>query len=85
METKRLSNEVLNRLAKLDRSEIKENKQETINKLAFDVFNDLLDSGFEVVISKTDLAMLFSLNIEVFKKTISDQAFKNTQAATPIT
>jgi len=85
METKRLSSEVLNRLAKHDKTENNENNKQTINKLTFDVFNELIDSGFEVVISKPDLAMLFSLDVNVFKKTINDQIFKNTQAATPIT
>jgi len=81
METKRLSTEVLSRLAKMDKTE----KHETMNKMTFDVFNELIDSGFDVVVSKTDLTMLYSLNIDIFKKTINDQVFKNTQAATPVT
>ena len=85
METKRLSTEVLGRLAKIDKSELNSNNEQTMNKLAFDVFNELLDEGHDVVISKTDLTMLFSLNIDIFRKTINDKVFKNTQAATPIT
>jgi hypothetical protein len=85
METKRLSDEVLSRLSELDKSELKGNLQVVMNDFVNKVFEDLLDAGYDVIVSKTDMTMLYSLDLAKYMDVINDQVFKSAKLSTPAT
>lgn len=85
METKKLSSEVLMRLSKLESLKKKSETPFDLHEFINAVFTDLINDGYEVTISKTDLAMLHSLDIDSFVKTINDQVLKTAHVSTPIT
>lgn len=83
METKRLSTEVLNRLSEIKDFVQKEPNSGVMKEFTTEVFHQLLDEGYDILISKTDINMLYSLNIDQFLKGI-DQVLKNSAAPTPL-
>lgn len=83
MEQKRLSSEVLSKLSTLSSEEIE--KGIKIDEFIGKVLQDILNEGFEVVYTKSDLSMLHSLNLDMFLERMNDTDLKSNAFATPVT